>query len=36
MCKVFVDIIVNDEKNTNNEKFMHYFGYHNPSFLLKE
>ena len=33
--KHFTDAIKNDEKNTNNETFIHYFGYQNPTFLIK-
>ena len=32
----FMDKIVDDEKNINNEMFKKYFGYHNPSFLGKD
>ena len=28
--------IVNDEKKVNNEIFKEYFGYQNPSFLIKD
>ena len=31
-----MNTIVDDQKEINNEIFMYYFGYQNPSFLLKD
>lgn len=31
-----MNTIVDDQKEINNETFMYYFGYQNPSFLLKD
>ena len=36
MSKIFINEIINEKKDINNEIFAEYFGYQNPSFLAKD